>query len=111
MITLGVTNGNEPLSVSVITRAADSHDADGNGVKGAASDPVAIDADVQPAAGKVLRDLPEGVRDESSHVVWTPFDLQLDHIVVYEGKNHRVVEIYPRRSDGFTKAAIARVGK
>jgi hypothetical protein len=110
MITLGVTDGNDTIAVSVITRAGDSYDVDGNGVKGEANDPVAIEADIQPAAGKVLRDLPEGVRDESSHVIWTPFDLQLDHIVVYEGKNHRVVETYPRQNDGFTKAAISRVG-
>lgn len=109
MMSLGVTNFDETLTVQVVTRSADSYDADGNGVKGADADPVDIQADVQPATGKALQDLPEGVRDEVNHFLWTPYDLQDDHTILFEGDRHRVVKIWRRRSDGFTKAAIGKL--
>lgn len=109
MLTLGVTNFDEMLTVQVITREADSYDTNGNGVKGEENDPVDIEADVQPVDGKTLQDLPEGVRDEVNHVMWTPYDLQNDHVVVYNDDQHRVVKTWPRRSDNFTKAAIGRL--
>lgn len=107
-MTLGVTDFDATLTLQVITRGVDSYDADGNGVKGAESAPVDIKADVQPVSGKTLQDLPEGVRDEVEHVLWTPFDLQTDHVVLFQGNRHRVVKIWSRREDGFTKAAIGK---
>lgn len=105
-ITLGVTDGNDTIGLQVITRAADSYDESGNGVKGGENPAVDIQGDVQPATGKMLKDLAEGVRDQVDHMVWTSYDLKNDHVVVYDGQRHRVVDSWPRRQDGFTKAAI-----
>lgn len=109
MMTLGVTEFDETLTIQVVTRAADSYDSNGNSVKGSEADPVDIQADVQPATGKLLQDLPEGVRDEVNHFLWTPYDLQNDHVILFEGDRHRVVKTWRRRSDGFTKAAIGKL--
>ena len=109
MMSLGVTDFDRALTIQVVTRAADSYDSKGNGVKGADVDPVDIAADVQPTTGKMLQDLPEGVREEVNHFIWTPYDLQNDHVVIYDGDRHRVVKLWPRRSDGFTKAAIGKL--
>lgn len=109
MMTLGVTNFNDTVTIQVVTRGVDSYDTNGNGVKGANANPVDIQADVQPASGKMLQDLPEGVRDEVNHFMWTTYDLQNDHRITYDGDDHRVVKIWKRRSDGFTKAAIGKL--
>lgn len=109
MMTLGVTDFDDTLTIQVVTRSADGYDGDGNGVKGSDADPVDIQADVQPATGKMLQDLPEGVRDQVDHMIWTPYDLQNDHVIVYDGDRHRVVKTWPRRSDNFTKAAIGKL--
>lgn len=106
MLTLGVTDGDETIGLAVITRGADSYDVNGNGVKGADNDPVDIEADIQPVTGKTLQDLPEGMREEVEHFLWTPYDLKTDHKVVYKGLTHRVFKTWERREDGFTKAAI-----
>jgi hypothetical protein len=106
MISLGVTDGENTIGLAVVTRSADSYDANGNGVKGAETDPVDIQGDVQPASGKMLQDLPEGMRDEIEYMIWTPFDVKNDHVIVYSGQRYRVFKTWPRREDGFTKAAI-----
>lgn len=111
MITLGVTNGESTISVSVITRDADNYDESGYALKGEADDAVPIEADVQPATGRNLVDVAEGVREEVSYMIWTPYDLKNDHTIVYNGENFRVVALWPRREDNFTKAAIGRLKK
>ena len=109
MMTLGVTDFDDTVTIQVVTRAVDSYDANGNGVKGAENDPVDIEADVQPVSGKILQDLPEGVRDQIDFAIWTPYDLQNDHVVIYNSDRYRVRHTWPRRSDEFTKAVIGKM--
>lgn len=109
MISLGVTDGTDQVTLSVITRSNDGYDATGRAVKGQEADPVTITGDVQPASSKDLQDLPEGVRNQVDHAVWTAYDLETDHVIVYGGNKHRVHKIWKRREDGFTKALIGKI--
>ena len=62
---------------------------------------------VQPATGQKLLDLPEGDRNEARHFLWTTEALATDDIVLYRGKQHRVVFVWDRVSDGgYYRAAI-----
>jgi len=105
-VSLGVTDGESTIGLQVVTRAADSYDGNGNAVLGNEADPVDIQGDVQPASGRMLQDLPEGVRDQVEYMVWTSYDLQNDEVIVYNEQRYRVIKIWPRREDDFTKAAI-----
>lgn len=109
MISLGVTDGSDQITISVVTRAADSYSATGRAVLGTENAPVDIMADVQPVPSRDLQDLPEGVREQVDHAVWTAYDLKADHIVIYNGDRHRVYKTWERRADGFTKALIGKL--
>lgn len=84
------------------------YDIKGNWIAGS-SDPVTVKATVQPISGNDLKDAPEGVRSEINRCVWTTYLLQNDQRLVYEGETYRVLHIWERRGDNFTKAAIGKV--
>jgi hypothetical protein len=60
----------EATTVSLIRQAPDTYDEGGRLVSGAETSQ-AIQAAVQPAAGRALEDLPEGVRREARLFIWS----------------------------------------
>lgn len=76
-----------------------------------------IRATIQPATGKQLMDLPEGVRVEAKFMFWSRTDVCLsDQIAVRRSTLvvdvYRVVYAWPRRpNDGFMRAALGYVGE
>lgn len=109
MIDLGstVVDAMANATVSLVRRASGSYDAAGKWVPGAATTTDNIKAVVQPASGRVLRDMPEGKREEARFVIWVNGTLALDDVIVYRSERYRVVYLWDRESDGgYAKAAI-----
>lgn len=98
----------EAVPVTLRTRAVGSYDAAGNGVPGAVTVAPAMAA-IQPVSGRVLLDLPEGIRAEVSLVGWSRSSVADGNEIVYGGETFRVVHTWPRPADGFTKFALKRV--
>ncbi|QJD54316.1 hypothetical protein [Aminobacter phage Erebus] len=63
-------------------------------------------ATIQPASGRQLMDVPEGVRAEARFLLWTRSELALDDVVIYGGARYRVVYTWPRPEGGFNRAAL-----
>lgn len=63
-------------------------------------------ATVQPASGRQLMDLPEGIRTEARYFLWSEATLVVDDIVIFEGQRYKVLYTWPRRADSFTRAAL-----
>lgn len=80
----------------------------GDALPGAAPDPVPGMAAVQPSSGRLLQDLPEGLRAEVSMVGWSRTMVALKWEVVYGGNIYRVVHVWERPADGFCKFAMKR---
>ena len=106
---LGVTGVGRTETLQLITRATDTYDENGDAVLGVENDPVDIEADVQPIPARTLLDLPEGVREKAEHLVWSKFEIQNDHVILYRGVRHRVHMIQSRRPYGFTRAVIGKL--
>lgn len=98
----------EAVPVTFQAPATATYDTKGNAVRAAAPDPVSGMAAVQPASGRLLQDLPEGLRKEVSMVGWSRTMVAVKWEVVYGGETYRVVHTWPRPADGFTKFAMAR---
>ena len=98
----------EAVSVTFQPPAVATYDSKGNAVLG--DDPDALDglAAIQPASGRMLQDIPEGLRAEVTMVGWSRTMVALKWKVVYGGETFRVVHTWPRPADGFTKFAMAR---
>lgn len=109
MIDVAIAIDAEAVTVVHKTRAPDSYDTRGNAVFGAANDDVNIQASVQPVSGRVLQDLPEGVRFQVNYVMWTRTSVNEDDTIGYNGQDYRVLHIWPRPMDGFRKAALGRL--
>lgn len=97
------------VSVEVRSRSKGTYDAKGNGIPGQLSCTY-TNATIQPVSGAVLRDLPEGLRTEATHVGWSVLQIALADEIVYSGSVYRVLHVWPRPEDGFTKFAVKRVG-
>ena len=100
----------EAVPVTFQAPATATYDTKGNAVPGAAPAPVSGMAAVQPASGRLLQDLPEGLRAEVSMVGWSRTMVAVKWEVGYGGETYRVVHTWPRPADGFTKFAMKRVG-
>jgi hypothetical protein len=98
----------EAVTMTHKTRDADSYNTSGNAVLGAANPDVDIQAAVQPVSGRVLQDLPEGVRSQVNYVLWTRASVNEGDTIGYNGQDYRVLHVWPRPIDGFRKAAIGR---
>lgn len=98
----------EAVPVTFQAPAGATYDTKGNAVRAAAPAPVSGMAAVQPASGRMLQDLPEGLRAEVSMVGWSRTMVAVKWEVVYGGETFRVVHTWPRPADGFTKFAMAR---
>jgi len=83
----------------------DEYNADGDRVPGY-STVGPILAVVQPASGRQIMDLPEGVRAEARWLAWSRADLQLDDVIEHAGRTYRVVYLWPRSEGDFYRAAM-----
>lgn len=106
MIDVSIAIDQESVTVVHKSRADGTYDAGGNAVPGASNPDVDIQAAIQPVSGKMLQDLPEGVRDQTKYVAWTRSTVDLGDTLVYIGQNYRVLHIWPRPIDEFIKLAI-----
>lgn len=70
---------------------------------------IPIMAAIQPASGRALQDLPEGLRAEVSYIVWSRTTVALKDELIYLGAAYRIVHVWPRPQDGFNRFAIKRV--
>lgn len=95
----------EAVAVTRRTRGTATYDSGGNAVPGAASD-TSIQAALQPMSGKRLLDLPEGLRAEASLLGWSRASVAVSDEIIYGGATYRVLHVWPRPADGFTKFAL-----
>lgn len=110
MIDVAEAIDGEALPVTFKPPAGATYDRKGNAVSGAAPDPIPGAAAVQPVSGRLLLDLPEGLRAEVSMVGWSRTMVAPQWEIVYGGETFRVVHVWPRPADGFSKFAMKRVG-
>lgn len=62
---------------------------------------------VQPMNGRALADMPEGVRENAKHLVWSRTDVQVNDVIVgYRNKNWRISFVYERDLDQVCKFAM-----
>jgi hypothetical protein len=99
----------EAVPVTFKPPAGATYTKGGDAVLGAAPAPVPGMAAVQPSSGRMLQDLPEGLRSEVSMVGWSRTMVAVKWEVVYGGETFRVVHVWPRPADGFCKFAMKRV--
>lgn len=100
----------EANALITIRAKSGAYDTAGKWIEGAPSDTAGLKAVVQPASGRKLNDLPEGVRASAQHFLWTRFELALDNVVLYAGKEWRVVFVWDRTIEaGYTRAAIGKL--
>lgn len=111
MIDVDVAEAIDDEAVPVVFQApaAATYSTRGVAVSGVAPDPLPGMAAVQPASGRVLLDLPEGLRKEVSMVGWSRTMVADKWEVIYGAETYRVVHVWPRPADGFSKFAMKRV--
>jgi len=111
MIDLGELVIDQEANALITVRAkSGAYDTAGKWIAGPAVDTPDLKAVVQPAGGRKLNDLPEGVRASAQFFLWTRFDLALDNVVLYAGEQWRVVFAWPRRVEaGYTRVAIGKL--
>lgn len=67
---------------------------------------VDIAAVIQPAAGRHLEDMPEGVRAEARYLIWSRAELLLEDRIPYKGGTYRIIHVWDRSEDNFYRAAM-----
>lgn len=108
MIDVAQAIDDETVDGVLKVRNVDTYDAGGNAVLGAVTS-TQIRIVVQPVTGKMLMDLPEGVRDQVKYAIWTRSEISMDNEIVYDGETYRVMYLWPRPIDGFFKAGIGKL--
>lgn len=96
----------ESITLVHYVRRDDFYDKQGNAVRGKNNPPSNIRGAIQPVYGRILQDLPEGVRSNANYVIWTRASVNEDDTILYNGQNYRVLHIWPRPIDGFSKAVL-----
>jgi hypothetical protein len=91
--------------VTLKRRAAGTFNADGEAVLGVETSNT-IQAVVQPASGRSLEDMPEGVRQEARYLAWSRSEIRNDDQIIHAGLTYRVVYVWPRLEGGFYRAAM-----
>lgn len=81
--------------VSLRRNSVKTYDEDGNYVAGGLMVKT-IRAAIQPARGKQLMDLPEGVREEARWLAWSREPIMLDDIIANRDQTFRVMFVWPR---------------
>lgn len=100
----------EANAVITVRAKSGAYNSAGKWIAGPAVDTTGVKAVVQPASGRKLNDLPEGVRASAQHFLWTRFELALDNVVLYAGREWRVVFVWDRTVEaGYTRAAIGKL--
>lgn len=98
----------EAEPVQRIRKAAGGYNLDGDAVPGSPST-VPIMAAVQPASGRQLMDLPEGLRTEAQFIIWSRSTIEENDRITYAAETWRVVFVWPRPNDGFFRAAMGKM--
>ena len=65
-----------------------------------------IRAAVQPASGRQLIDLPEGIREEARWLAWARSEILVDDTIIHGGQSFRVMFVWPRMEGNFWRAAM-----
>lgn len=105
MIDVAIAIDGEAVNVSLSREALGQYDDDGNWIPGAPSTST-VRAAVQPASGRQLMDLPEGIRNEARWLAWSRSEIRLDDEITYAGSRYRVMFVWPRLEGGFHRAAM-----
>lgn len=105
MIDVAIAIDGEAVNVALSRKAAGSYNSDGDFVPGAEA-PSTIRAAVQPASGRQLMDLPEGIRNEARWLAWSRSEIRLDDKLTHSGSVYRVMFVWPRMEGGFHRAAM-----
>ena len=105
MIDVAEAIDGEAGPVQILRKSGGTYSGKGKWV-GEVATPEPAMAVVQPATGAKLLDLPEGERSEAQFFIWSRSDLTLDDVVVYGGKNYRILFAWPRPEGGFTRAVL-----
>lgn len=108
MIDVAEAIDDEAVAVTFQPPAGATYTKGGDAVPGARPNAVLGMAAIQPASGRMLQDLPEGLRAEVSMVGWSRTMVALKWEVVYGEDTFRVVHVWPRPADGFCKFAMKR---
>lgn len=112
MIDVAVAIDAESVGATLYQAQPAAYDARGNAIKPA---PVSssIRIAIQPAGGRLLRDLPEGIREEVSAVGWSRTPVldgnEILHVARGVSRRYRVVHLWDRPMDGFNKFALKRI--
>lgn len=104
MIDVAVAIDGEAWTVQLTRKAVGTY-VDGHYLPGTATT-TSIRATIQPAKGTQLMDLPEGVRREALHLLWSRSTVLLDDTIIDGAISYRVMFIWPRREGAFTRAAL-----
>lgn len=104
MIDVAIAIDGEAVNVSLIRKASGHYNNDGDWVDGA-STTTSIRAAIQPASGRQLEDLPDGIRNEARWLVWSRSEIRLDDKVTHASSNYRIMHVWPRAEGGFWRAA------
>lgn len=105
MIDVAIAIDDEAVDVSLKRKATGSYDANGDFVAGGETTST-IRSAIQPASGRQLMDLPEGIRSEARWLAWSRSEIRLDDTLVHSGSNYRVMFVWPRAEGGFWRAAL-----
>lgn len=105
MIDLGFVIDGEAVNVSLTREGAGGHwNDDGDWVPGTTSSST-IRAAIQPASGRQLEDLPDGIRNEARWLVWSRTELRLEDKITHAGATYKIIHLWPRADGGFWRAA------
>ena len=105
MIDVAIAIDEEAVDVSLKRKATGTYNADGDFVPGGETTSP-IRAAIQPASGRQLMDLPEGIRNEARWLAWSRSEIRLDDTIAHSGSNYRVMFVWPRADGGFWRAAL-----
>lgn len=105
MIDVAIAIDGEAVNVSLTRNAPGAWGSDGKFTDGAATTST-IRAAVQPASGRQLMDMPEGIREEARWIVWSRAELRLDDRIAHGGQLFRVMHVWPRTEGSFWRAAM-----
>lgn len=105
MIDVAAAIDAEAWNVSLTREGAGGYwNDDGDWVPGGPSTST-IRAAIQPASGRQLEDLPDGIRNEARWLVWSRSEIRLDDEIGHAGSRYRVMHVWPRDDGGFWRAA------
>lgn len=105
MIDVALAIDGEAVNVSLKRNAAGHYDQNGKWIPGVPSTST-IRAAIQPASGRQLEDLPDGIRNEARWLVWSRAEIRLDDVITHGTSSYRVMFVWPRADGGFHRAAL-----